>query len=143
MKTLANSLFLILFLLPISAQAESRIAIIVNASNTQDISRKDVSNIYNDKVYTWANGEKIDIYNLPTVSKARDKFSRALLGLSARQASAAESNRRIANISHNPQMLKRERLLILSITKNKNAIGYVKASNIKHKKDIKILFFID
>lgn len=58
-------------------------------------------------------------------------------------SAAAESNRHITNSSRNPQLLKRERLVILSVTSNINAIGYVKETHIKQKKDVRILFSID
>jgi len=143
MKILAN-IFLITLILPsIATAADSRIAIIVNAANTQNISQQDISNIYRDRIITWDNGEKIDIYNLPTISPSREKFSQKFLGISAMASAAAESNRHITNSSRNPQLLKRERLVILSVTSNINAIGYVKETHIKQKKDVRILFSID
>lgn len=142
MKTLLKTLALTLLLSSMTAQAESRVAIIVNADNGQNLTLQDISNIYNDKIVTWDNHQKIDVYNLPTASRTREVFSRALLGLSAMTAAANESNRQITNTSRNPQHLKRERLVILSVANNKNAIGYVKASSIGQNKKIKVLFFI-
>jgi len=144
MPSLHNKLlFPLLLLLSLSAQAETRVAIIVNSSNTQDITLQDVGNIYKDRIITWDNNEKIDVYNLPSAVQAREVFSRTLLGMGARSAAAEESNRRITNTSRNPQLLKRERLVLLSVASNKNAIGYINASHLGQKKGIKVLFFIE
>jgi len=126
-----------------TAYAGPRIAIIINEHNQQKLSLLDITNIYNDKVFTWENGEKIDVYNLPSSSQAREVFSHALLGLSARGAAAEESNRRITNTSRNPQLLKRERLVRLAVGADKNAIGYVNAANLGSKKGIRVLFIIE
>ena len=133
---------LLLLLSCITAHADPQVAIIVNNQNTQAISLQDISNIYNDRITTWANDQKIDVYNLPTASPAREVFSRALLGMSAMAAAASEANRQITNTSRNSQHVKREHLVILSVATNKNAIGYVKASSITQRKDIKVLFYI-
>jgi len=125
------------------AFAGPRIAIVVNSQNKQHLSLQDVTNIYNDKVVTWENGDKIDVYNLPSSSQAREVFSRALLGLSAIGAAAEESNRRITNTSRNPQFLKRERLVRLAVGADKNAIGYINAENVGNKNDLRVLFFIE
>ena len=125
-----------------TVEAEPRVAIIVNSENTQPLTLQDISNIYNDRITTWNNNEKIDVFNLPTASPARETFSRALLGISAMTAAAKEANRHITNTSRNSQHVKRERLVILSVATNKNAIGYVKASSITQRKNIKVLFYI-
>ena len=143
MKHLHKNLAILLLLLTcIPAHADPQVAIIVNSKNTQPISLQDISNIYNDRITTWSDDQKIDVYNLPTASPAREVFSRALLGMSAMAAAASEANRQITNTSRNSQHVKRERLVILSVATNRNAIGYVKASSITQQKDIKVLFYI-
>jgi ABC-type phosphate transport system substrate-binding protein len=137
------SILLLLVLFSGTASAGPRIAIIVNAQNQQDLSLQDVTNIYNDKVIMWENGAKIDVYNLPTSSHSRQVFSHAVLGLSAVEAAAAESNRRITNTSRNPQLLKRERLVKLAVGADKNAIGYITASNLGNKRGIRVLFTLE
>ena len=142
-KTLPSLLCLALLLASITVQAESGTAVIVNAANTQNITRQDISNIYHDRMINWNNGEKIDVYNLPTASPAREIFSQNFLGMGAIAAAAAESNRHITNSSRNVQHLKRERLVLLSVASDKNAIGYVRNSNLKKISGIRILFVID
>jgi len=143
MKILAHTLLLNLLLTSITALAESRIAVIVNGANTQNISRQDIINIYNDRIIAWNNGDKIGVYNLPTASPVRETFSRNILGTTAMAAAKAEANRHITNSSRNPQLLKRERLVILSVISNKNAIGYARAESVKKRKGIRILFLLD
>lgn len=142
-KYVLSVLLLLLLGITGTSFANPRIAIIVNGQNNQKITLQDVTNIYNDKVITWDNGNKIDVYNLPSSSHAREVFSRALLGLSAIGAAAEESNRRITNTSRNPQFLKRERLVRLAVGVDKNAIGYINADNLGNKKDLRVLFIIE
>jgi ABC-type phosphate transport system substrate-binding protein len=143
MKILRTLLYISLLLATGAAQAELRVAIIVNASNSQDISLQDVANIYHDRIITWENGQKIDVFNLPTASKARGIFTQTLLGMSAKSAAAEEANRQITNTSRNPQLLKREHLVLLSVSSNKNAIAYVNANALGNTPGIRVLFFIE
>lgn len=145
MKILSITILCALALLAIATPslAQSRIAIIVNEQNKQNLTFQEITNIYQDKIITWESGEKIDVYNLPSSSEIREAFSQSILGLSARGAAAEESNRRMSNISRNPQMLKRERLVKLAVAANTNAIGYISADSLGSKKGIRVLFIIE
>lgn len=141
-KFLAITLFTLALLTVNNAWAD-HVAVIVNSSNTQTLTKEDIKNIYSDRVITWANGNKIAVYNLPVVSRAREVFSHHILGVSAQEAASAESNRSITNTLRNPQKLKRERLVASIVSKNPDAIGYVKQETAQGKSGIKILFVIE
>lgn len=133
---LASSLF------AASAVFAEGVAVIVNSSNTQVINEDVVKNIYSDRVIAWDSGKYIVVYNLPVKSSKREQFSQSVLGLSAQDAAAAESNRSITNTVRNPQKVKRERLVTSIVAKNPHAIGYVSESSAKSKSGIRILFVI-
>lgn len=136
-------IFSVLLLMAATLQAGERLAVIVNSENTQIISLEDVHNIYMDKVIAWKNGEKISVYNLPVSSTVRANFSWKTLGMSSRDAAAAESNRSMTNTRRNPQRTKRERLLAFIVSRNPNAIGYMKAASAKARSGVRILFILD
>ena len=144
MKNTISSLmvFAILTLSTTLAFAEP-VAVIVNSANAQAVSQSDVKNIYNDQVITWADGEKITVYNLPIAASAREIFSQKILGMSAEMAAAAESNRLITNTQRNPQKLKRERLVVSIVSKNPHAIGYVPKSATDGVEGIRVLFTLE
>ena len=143
MKTFKNIVFLFTTLLittPVLAVDE--VVVIVNSANTQQLSQKDIKNIYSDNITAWQSGTKIKLYNTPSNSYVREIFSQEILGLSALQASATESNKRITNTLKNPSDIKRERLIAASVAKKTNAIGYVSKEVAEKRSGIRIIFTI-
>lgn len=139
-------ILLLLFLLafaPALVSAGGRVAVIVNWMNKQPITQEDVKNIYSDNTITWDNGQKILAYNLPVYHPAREKFSQYVLGLSAQDAAAAESNRRITNMSRNPQRTKNEGVVMIHGKRKNHFIGYVPEETLDNSKPLRVLFYID
>lgn len=119
------------------------VAVIVNSANTQAISQSDVKNIYQDKSTAWASGQKIAVYNLPLEDAAANTFASKILGSSARDAAAAESNRVVTNTSRNTQQTKRDALVVSIVAKTPHAIGYVPEAQVKGKSGIRVLFTLE
>ncbi len=125
-----------------SVTSES-VAIVVNASNTQQLSEQEVKNIYADIVTQWDNGEKITVYNLHVDDESRETFSRKIFGESARKLAQAESNRKITNTIRNPSKTKSARLVLKLVSKNVNAIGYIPLSMASKAANVRIVLQID
>lgn len=140
-----NKLFIapLLLVLTFPAMAAEQVVIIVNSSNTQKLSKQDIKNIYSDKIIKWGNGKQIQVYNLPAESEPREKFSRAILGMSGREAASQDANRKITNTLQNPASTKRERLVVSIVSKRPRAIGYAAISSIKGKAGIRIVHTLD
>jgi ABC-type phosphate transport system substrate-binding protein len=119
------------------------VAVIVNSANSQAASIADVKKIYTDKTITWANGGKIAVYNLPTDDAAAEIFASQTLGMSARDAAAAESNRVISNTARNPQQTKRDALVASIVAKTPHAIGYISKEQAQGKSGIRVLFTLE
>jgi ABC-type phosphate transport system substrate-binding protein len=119
------------------------VAVIVNSANTQNISLNDVKSIYTDKMIAWTNGGKIAVYNLPAEEAAAEIFARKVLGISASDAAAAESNRVVSNVARNPQQIKRDALVSSIVAKTPHAIGYVPKSQADGKSGIRVLFTLE
>ena len=119
------------------------VVVIVNSANTQNISSEDIKNIYMDKTITWENGGKIAAYNLPAEEAAAEIFARKVLGMSASNAAAAESNRVVSNVARNPQQTKRDALVSSIVAKTPHAIGYVPKARAEGKSGIRVLFTLE
>lgn len=119
------------------------VAVIVNSANTQNLSLEDVKNIYADKMIAWKNGGRIAVYNLPAEEEAAESFARKVLGMSASNAAAAESNRIVSNVARNPQQIKRDELVSSIVAKTPHAIGYVPKALAEEKSGIRVLFTLE
>lgn len=119
------------------------IAVIVNSTNTQEISEQHVKNIYADIVTQWDNGEHIAVYNLHVDEASRETFSQKIFGESAQKLAQAESNRKITNTIRNPSKTKSARLVLKLVAKNPNAIGYVPLSMASKAANVRIVLQID
>lgn len=133
---------LVLSLASSMAMAE-KVAVIVNANNSQNLSKSDIAAIYSDKIVQWSNGKQIKSYDLPVKNSARSTFSEKVLGMSAKDAAKEWANRKITNTAKNPPKTKKERLVLIAVRKNVNAVGYVPAASAKGAKGIKVLMTID
>ncbi|MEW5756721.1 MAG: c(7)-type cytochrome triheme domain-containing protein [Pseudomonadota bacterium] len=139
MKKLLSTLLLSASLLAagITPAAEDRVVVIVNQENKQALDLNQIKQIYNDQMTTWKNGQTIWVLNLPAEDPAREIFSQEVLGMSARDAAAQESNRSITNTAKNPSKIKRERLVVAIVAKRPEAIGYVYESSIADKPEVR------
>jgi ABC-type phosphate transport system substrate-binding protein len=140
MKKLIIALPLLAALFATHAALAGSVVVIVNSGNSQNASMADIKNIYMDKTVTWGNGGKIAVYNLPAEDTAAEIFAGKVLGMSARDAAAAESNRIISNASRNPQQTKRDALVASIVAKTPNAIGYISKEQAEGKSGLRVLF---
>ena len=125
------------------AQSSERVAVIVNKNNTSAITAADIRNMYNDVVTHWPNQQPIVMYDIPTRKKAREVFSKKILGVNASQAARAWANRKITNTAKNPPKTTKEELVPKLVSKNSNAIGYVSEDVAKGKTGIKIIMVLE
>ncbi len=143
MKKLIIALPLLASLFAMHTAIAGSVVVIVNSANSQSATVTDVKNIYMDKMVTWGNGGKIAAYNLPAEDAAAEIFARKVLGVSARDAAAAESNRIISNTARNPQQIKRDALVASIVAKTPNAIGYISKDQAEGKSGIKVLLTLE
>jgi len=132
------------FLMLISVQAMAeKVVVIVNAKNVQELNKQDIAAIYSDNIIQWDNGSKIKLYDLPEGSVLRDVFSKDVLGMSTGEAVREWLNRKITNSARNPPHSRTERLLLLTVKRNGNAIGYVSESAAKRSEGVRVVMTID
>jgi len=118
---------------------DDEMVIIVNSNNNQSITFSDIKNMYNDRITSWPNGTKIQLYNLPIDSPTRKKFSKQILNQTSWEAAKAVSNRVITNVLRNSMEVKTARLVVSTVSKNTNAIGYAPYKNVKGRDNLRII----
>ncbi|MDH5219258.1 MAG: hypothetical protein OEX19_16255 [Gammaproteobacteria bacterium] len=132
------------FLISISTQVVAeKVVVIVNDKNMQELNKQDVAAIYSDNIIEWDNGNKIMSYDLPEGDKLRDVFSENILGMSTSEAVREWLNRKITNSARNPPRSRKERLLLLTVKRNGNAIGYVSETAARRTEGVRVVMTID
>jgi ABC-type phosphate transport system substrate-binding protein len=117
--------------------------VIVNDKNAQPLTAADVKNIYNDHVAHWANGRRVNVYELPVKNAAREIFTRGVLGVSAREAAAERNNKKITNTAKNPPATKPESLVISNVARDEDAIGYVSAESAAGREGVRVILTLE
>jgi len=118
---------------------DEEMVIIVNSSNTQLLTISDIKNMYTDRITSWSGGEKIKLYNLPVDSPTREIFSEKILDQSSWEAARAESNRVVKNVLRNVTEIRTARLIVSTVAKSPNAIGYVPYKKVMGKNNLRIV----
>lgn len=143
MKELKKIVFFSLALTISTTVAAEDVAIIVNNGNSQELTKQDVAAIYSDDIIQWRNGSRIRSYDLPETSDVRETFSREVLGMSTADTIREWANRKITNSAKNAPKERKERLVLLTVKRNANAIGYVSASSAKGATGIRVVMTIE
>lgn len=143
MNLMKQILFILLITLVCQVAWAGKVVVIVNEANGQSLSAGDIKGIYTDNIIQWSNGSEIKSYDLPVKDGSRESFSQKVLGVSARDAAKTWANRKITNTAKNPPRTKKEKLVVLSVAKKKNAIGYVSEEAIAGKSGVKVIMTID
>lgn len=128
-------ILLIAFVTPASAQEP--VVIIVNSTNTQELTLAEIREIYKGKIEAWNNGQRISVYSLPYSDKSHEVFSRRVLGISVNNP--ADMDGGIQDI----KQIKSEELLVTIVSKKHTAIGYCSQDAIKGKFGIRVIATLD
>lgn len=118
------------------------VAIIVHEKNKENVTAKDIKNMYLERLTHWRNGARISLFNLPLGDKSRERFSRKILNMSALKADQLESQRRDENDPGNPATVKAKNIIVSYVERDPNAIAYVPISAIRTSSQVKVLFTI-
>ncbi len=134
--------FLLIFisavLLVTQAKAEP-LAVIVNTENpVNQLSLNEIKMIYQDRRITWSGGDKINAYDLSTISPERALFSKTVIGKSPDKVTEEWANKKISNSAKNqPRVVSKIKLVLYRVKKDKFAIGYVPLSMISGESSVK------
>jgi hypothetical protein len=120
----------------------NKIAIIVHENNSQALTAREIKALYMDKLTRWSDGSRVRLYNLPLGDKHREKFSEAILKMTALEADTAESKRRELRVNANPVEVKAKNIVVSYVEQHPNALAYVPLSLVREKSSVKVIFTI-
>jgi len=106
------------------------VVIIVNKDNTTGIDRNFISKVYTGEAKIWASGEKIMALDLPENNAERAEFSQAYLGRSVNKLKLLWMQNVFAGKANPPKVVETDEEVKKLVAANKNAIGYISASNV-------------
>ncbi|MBL4868401.1 MAG: hypothetical protein JKY67_18705 [Pseudomonadales bacterium] len=123
MKTITLSFLLFLSL---NTAAFAGIAIVVNPGNAiNDVSKEDLSKIFLAKTSTFANGQKIELFDLEEGDELRDKFYKEVTNKSASQIRSFWTRLIFTGKGTPPAVLLDSEEIVTAVAESTNGIGYV------------------
>lgn len=101
------------------------VAIVVNTENTSTLNIESIRKIFLGKIQTYANGEKIDAFNLPKKSPLREVFRENVLRKSEVRLQSYWSRMLFFPTAQPPGIIGRSKEVKALIKANPHAIGYI------------------
>lgn len=127
-----------IYSLSAASQELGNYAVIVNRSNTAEISRHEVAKLYLGKSKKFPDGQAAIAVNLPTETKTKEKFDELVLGKTSSQVNSYWSQLVFTGRAVPLKVMENEFHVIEFVSQNPHAIGYVKLENAIES--VKILF---
>jgi len=106
------------------------VAVIVNKSNSNEITRTMIEKIFTGDMALWPGGGAIAALDLPESSDVRASFTQQLLGKSVVSLKAVWSVKLFSGKATPPKTMNTDEEVRSAVANNKNAVGYIKASSV-------------
>jgi ABC-type phosphate transport system substrate-binding protein len=103
---------------------ELELAVIVNASNTNEIKTADIDAIFKTSITRWADGAPLTAFNLPPQTDPRTVFDRAVLRMEPDDAARFWIDRKVRGGDPPPRQVPDPTLMVRVVAQLKGAIGY-------------------
>jgi len=115
-----------------AAELIADVAVVVHKNNpVSAMSVKEIKNMYNNTVITWADGERVKLFDLRTRDPVRRFFSWHVLGQSSADVAREWSRIKIRNRAKNaPRVVKRARSILARVAVDEHALAYVSIDDV-------------
>lgn len=140
MKKLRRNIVLMLGLWLGSISVQAGTVVIVNASNTVEISTSDIRNIFLAKTKTFSNGDPVIPVNKPIDDSVRSLFEQNILNKSAAQLKSYWSKLVFTGKAVPPRESETDEDVLKAIRKDPRAIGYIDEANLDETVRVAISF---
>ena len=140
MKKLRRNIVLMLGLWLGSISVQAGTVVIVNASNTAEISTSDIRNIFLAKTKTFSNGDPVIPVNKPIDDSVRSLFEQNILNKSAAQLKSYWSKLVFTGKAVPPRESETDEDVLKAIRKDPRAIGYIDEANLDETVRVAISF---
>ena len=111
-------------------QVSAEVAVIVNASNSAELTDKDIARVFLGKEKNFANGQSIKVVYGKPGSASRGEFEQKVLHKSSSQIKAYWSKLIFTGKGTPPKALASEQEVVSFVASTPNAIGYVDAASL-------------
>lgn len=125
---------------PLGAEPDARVAVIVHAQRAEVPSRSELARIYLKKRRFWSNGDPIVPINRDGASPARDRFDREVLGQRAKRW-LGYWNRQYFQGVLPPATLASDRAVKRFVALEPKAIGYIPEALVDPS--VRVVLYID
>ncbi len=132
MKSITKSL-IVSFILSFSCVSSAEIAVIVNPSNSENLTQADIKRIFLGKMKSYSNGSKIVPFNQNKSSNIKPLFDSTVLGKSPGQMKAYWSKILFSGKGKPPKAVPDDQAVLNAVISESAAIGYVDSANITDK----------
>ncbi len=122
------------------ASAEERLAVIVSATRSVEISVEDLAQIYMKKRRFWSDGKPIVAINREAGSRARKAFTRGIFDAPTRHLDLYWNRQYFRGVLP-PATLASDNAVKRFVTLEPNAIGYIRASEIDG--NLRVIIYLD
>ena len=112
------------------APVSGDVVVIVNKGNDNQVDKALVVKIYMGEMKTWGTGGAIAAMDLPEDSSVRATFSSRILGKTVSTMKSLWSEYAFSGKAVPPKQLGSDEDIKKIVSRNKNAIGYIKASSL-------------
>ncbi|MDO6427596.1 phosphate ABC transporter substrate-binding protein [Thalassotalea sp. 1_MG-2023] len=121
---------MVVYLSTLSFTSFGDVAVIVNPSNTSEISENDISRIFLGKNKSYANGNSVEPVNTKYGNGVRKEFEDKLIGKNKSQMKAYWSKLIFTGKGKPPKELSSDDEIIAFVATNPNAIGYISSEKV-------------
>ena len=123
---------ILLFVLTLflSQAVVAEVAVIVNPSNSSEVSKSDIKRIFLGKNKSFSGGGKATVYYLAEGHAAREKFNKKALGKSSKQLKAYWSKLIFTGKGTPPDSIGEIADLIDIVSSEEGAIAYIDAADV-------------
>lgn len=142
MRTVGILLLLLVYSWPVTSIAEPRIAVIVNIdSSFADISRKQIVDIYMGRLLSLPDNHIPLPLDQQAGSPLRKRFYESLVERPLAFINSYWARLMFSGRATPPRMLPDSLSVLLAVSKNQDAIGYIEENEVDAS--VKILFYVD
>lgn len=128
MRHIKKILLVISLLIPTLCYAD--IVVITHPDNTEKLSQADVRQIFLGKRKAFADGEAIEMFDLPDGSDEKVSFTKKVLRKSVSSLNSYWSRMLFSSKGQPPRSLNDAKEVLEAVSTNKNAIAYISSSDV-------------
>ncbi|NRB38046.1 MAG: phosphate ABC transporter substrate-binding protein [Pseudomonadales bacterium] len=114
------------------------IVVVVNPENTQDFSKSEIRRIFLGRQKAFANGNKVDKFDLPEGNDIRTRFAEKVLGKSEGRLNSYWARMLFSSKAKPPKVLSDAEAIKIEVSQNLNAIAYMDKNDVDGS--VKVIF---